>query len=285
VSGKAVAVIAGMAVGMMSGMAGSADAQTAPEAARAAARRQNQQRNAVDQMRYQIGTMERVLENAVEHGASVWRDRLQALAPVQALLVENARVRGYRLEGYGLFFDIDVPSLETTLFTAMQTLDQNGLGLQSALNQLRSYVQAQAANDPNLQQALKRIELQLPAAVTTTAEVSNPRSAAGSAAFASSDRPSVDASDPILTSPAEVFRAEVMQSILDALLDHSAPLGLGPDEWLAVGVRRNEMRPRIGLDTNAQTFIARVRGSDLTAFRAGQISREDAIKRVEVRVF
>ena len=285
-SGKAVAVIAGMAVGMTSAMGvGSAEAQNAQDTARAIARRQSQSANAVEQLRYQIGTMERVLENAVEHGASVWRDRLQALTPVQALLVENARVRGYRLEGYGLFFDIDVPSLDLTLFTAMQTLDQNGLGLQSALNQLRTYIQAQAANDPNLQQALKRIELQLPAAVTTTAEVSNARSATGSAAFAANDRPAVDANDPILTNPAEAFRAEVMQSIVDALLDHSAPFGLGPDEWLTVGVRRNEMRPRIRFDTNAQTFIARVRGSDLAAFRAGQISREDAIKRVDVRVF
>jgi hypothetical protein len=57
------------------------------------------------------------------------------------------------------------------------------------------------------------------------------------------------------------------------------------EHWQSVGVRRNEVRPRIGLDNNAQTFIARVRGSDLAAFRAGQISREDAIKRVEVRVF
>ena len=59
--------------------------------------------------------MERVLESAVEHGASVWRDRLQALLPAQTLLLDNARVRGYRLEGYGVFFDIEVPSLETTL--------------------------------------------------------------------------------------------------------------------------------------------------------------------------
>jgi hypothetical protein len=51
------------------------------------------------------------------------------------------------------------------------------------------------------------------------------------------------------------------------------------------GVRRNEVRPRIGLETNAQTFVARVRGSDLSAFRSGQLTRDDAIKRVEVRVF
>ena len=282
-----MAVIAGVALGMA---AGRADAQTVREnsqdTARQAVRRsQTQARDQVEQLRYQIGTMERVLENAVEHGASVSRDRLQAVAPVQALLVENARVRGYRLDGYGIFFDIDVPSLETTLYVALQTLDQNGLGLQSAMSQVRSFIQAQAANDANLMQALKRIELQLPVALTGAPDGPNARSAAGSAAFAANDSPAGGANDPILTNPAEVFRAEVMQSIIDALLDYSAPLGIAPDEWLTVGVRRNEVRPRIGLDNNAQTYIARVRGSDLTAFRTGQISREDATKRVEVRVF
>jgi hypothetical protein len=282
-----MAVIAGVALGIA---AGRADAQTVREnsqdTARQAVRRgQTQARDQVEQLRYQIGTMERVLENAVEHGASVSRDRLQAVAPVQALLVENARVRGYRLDGYGIFFDIDVPSLETTLYVALQTLDQNGLGLQSAMSQVRSFIQAQAANDANLMQALKRIELQLPVAITGGPDAPNARSAAGSAAFAANDSPAGGANDPILTNPAEVFRAEVMQSIIDALLDYSAPLGIAPDEWLTVGVRRNEVRPRIGLDNNAQTYIARVRGSDLTAFRTGQISREDATKRVEVRVF
>src|SRR4051812_22661470 len=66
---------------------------------RQAVRRPATERDPFEQ-RYQIGTMERVLENAVEHGASLWRDRLQALAPVQALLLDNPRARGYRLEGY-----------------------------------------------------------------------------------------------------------------------------------------------------------------------------------------
>ena len=77
----------------------------------------------------------------------------------------------------------------------------------------------------------------------------------------------------------------MLQAVVDAMLDHGGALGVTADEWLAVGVRRNEIRPRIGLETNAQTFIARVRGADLNAFRAGQLSREDAIKRVELKVF
>src|SRR6187402_1767075 len=65
----------------------------------------------VRESRYQIGQMERVLEGAVEHGATVIRDRLQGLMPADMLLTENARVRGFRLDGYGLFFDVEVPSL------------------------------------------------------------------------------------------------------------------------------------------------------------------------------
>jgi len=224
-----------------------------------------------------------VLENAVEHGASVWRDRLQALAPVQALLLDNARVRGYRLESYGMFFDIDVPSLDLTLFSAFRTLDQNGLGVQSALSQLKAFVQSQGASDVNVQQALKRLELQVVPAPPLP-DVPAARTSSGSAAVAT-DAGVIDPNDPILVNPEEAYRTEVMQAVVDALLDYSAPLGLGADEWLTVGVRRNEVRPRIGLESNAQTVVARVRGSDLSAFRSGQLTRDEAIKRVEVRVF
>ena len=281
-SGKALRVMAGVAMGLVAGPAAAQNAAESQERERPQIVRRQDQFRALDQLRYQISMMERVLEGAVEHGASVVRDRMQAIAPVQAMLLENARVRGYRLDGYGLFFDVDVPSMETTLFAALQTLDQNGLGLQSAVNTLKTYLQGQAANDAAVQQAFKRIELQLPA-LTPAPEVTTARPTAGTA-VASADRPSADATDPILNNPAEVFRAEVMQAVVDAMLDFSGPLGVASEEWLAVGVRRNEMRPRIGLETNAQTVIARVRGGDLTAFHAGQISRDDVSKRIEVRV-
>jgi len=288
VSGTAVAVIAGMAIGVATGPAAAQTPRDAQESSRPIVRRQQGPvRNPFDQLRYQIGTMERVLENAVEHGASVWRDRWQAVAPVQVLLLDNARVRGYRIEDYGMFFDIDVPSLETTLFSAFRTLDQNGLGVQSALSQLKAFVQSQAAGDVNIQQALKRVELEfVPAATTGTApDLPAARTSSGSAAVAPDAPATADPNDPILVNPEQAYRTEVMQAVVDALLDYSAPLGLSADEWLTVGVRRNEIRPRIGLDTNAQTVVARVRGGDLSAFRSGQLTRDEAIKRVEVRVF
>ena len=135
----------------------------APESRRAAsapsadtARGQQRLREA----RYQIGQMERLLEGAVEHGATVIRDRLQAVMPADMLLTENARARGFRLDGYGVFFDVEVPSLEGTLPWSFRTLDQNDLGLDAALRTLRAYVQS-AGTDSNVQQALKRVELQV----------------------------------------------------------------------------------------------------------------------------
>ena len=249
-----------------------------------AARRQLQQRNELEQLRYQIATMERVLENAVEHGASRWRERIQNVMPSQTLLLDAARARGYRLDGYGVFFDVEVPSLsfETTLFSAMRTLDRNGLALQAALQQMREHVKA--ANDAALEQALKRIELQVaPIVSVTTTAAAAVRASSGAAGTDVDQTP--DGPDAILSNPDEAYRMEVRQAVIDAMLDHSAALRIAGDEWLTIGARRNEVRPRLGLESTAQTFIIRVRGADLNAFRAGQLSREDTIKRVEVRVF
>ena len=48
---------------------------------------------------------------------------------------------------------------------------------------------------------------------------------------------------------------------MDAMLDHSSSLGIGPTEWLTIAARRNDERPRLApADTDAQTFIIRLRG-------------------------
>lgn len=292
-SGKVSVVIASLALGVAVAPAG---AQQAPEQSRAVARRQSQVARQQAEARYQIGVMERVLENAVEHGASLWRDRLQVVLPAQTLLLDNARVIGYRIEGYGIFFNVEVPSLETTMTWAVRTLDQNDLGLDSALKAVKAHIQA--SGDANLEQAWRRLELQVAplgtpngtlagTAAVSGLTLSGSLALSGSAAAASDAAPAPpEPADQILSNPEEVFRAEVVQSLKDSMLDHSAALGLGSDEWLTIGARRNEVRPRIGpLDNKAPTFVIRVRGADLTAFRAGQLSRDEAIKHVEVRVF
>jgi hypothetical protein len=228
------------------------------------------------QTHYQIGVMERVLEGAVEHGAANFRERLQAVfpdAPAQLLILDNPRVRGFRLDSYGVFFDVEVPSANGTLTWALRTLDQS-----------TPVVAAGSA----------------PVTASTNAPIlPNPRRAAGVAPRApdravaatgvspkagQSNAPAAE--DHILENPNEEYRGEVVQALADAMIDYSGPLAVGDDEWLTIAARGIQDRPRLGPpDNDVQTVVIRVRGSDLAAFRARQMSRDEVIKRIEKRVF
>jgi hypothetical protein len=263
-------------------IAAPAGAQSAASSARAEADAR--------QSRYQIGQMERLLEGAVEHGVTLIRDRFQQLTqtPADLLVTDNAHARGFRLDGYGVFFDVTAPSFETSaLVWSLRTLDQNDLGVDSALKTLQDRVKG----DPVSEQALKRLEIQVgPVAVARVANpaVAGARDAAGSVSATSVDPPAAGASpnDPILQDPNEAYRAEVIQALKDAMLDHSTALGIAPGEWLTIAVRGNDDRPRLApADSDARTRIIRLRGSDLAAYLARQITREEALQRIEVRVF
>jgi hypothetical protein len=239
--------------------------------------------------RYQIGQIERLLEGAVEHGAAVIRDRLLAIMPADMLLTENARVRGFRLDGYGVFFDVEVPSLAGTLPWSFRTLDQNDLGVDNALQTIRSYIQTSGTDDVTLRQALERIELQLTPAAGSV-NVAAPAPAAGRAVNSQSPpavvQPSPVSNDPILANPNEAYRAAIRTALVEAMLEHTRGLNIAPNEWLTVAARSSEDRPRLApADTEGQTNLLSIRGSDLAAFLAGQITLEDAVKRVDVRVF
>lgn len=240
------------------------------------------------QQRYEIGQMERVLEGAIEHGVAVTRDRVQAITQVQADLMvsDNAHARGFRLEGYGVFFDVIVPSFLTTLTWIQRTLDQNDLGLDSALRTLQTHIKT--SGDPNLEQALKRVELQVNPGALGRAEppsISGARTVTGSAASTNADTGAA-ADDPVLADPNEAYRTEVIQALKDAMLSHSSALGIGPSEWLTIAAKGNDDRPRLApADSDARTRIIRLKGSDLADFLAGKITREEALQRIEVRVF
>jgi hypothetical protein len=263
---------------VVAGIAATGSASAQPAAARAAA-----------EQRYQIGQMERVLEGAVEHGLTITRDRVQALAQVPAdlLVSENAHARGFRLEGYGVFFDVMVPSFETTMTWSLRTLDQNDLGLDSALRTLQTHVKGEG--NPDLEQALKRLELQVNPAVLARATMAIPdgtRNATGSAASVDDHPAPAGPPDPILSDPNEAYRTEVLQALKDAMLAHSSALGIGPNEWLTIAARGNDDRPRLApADSGSSTRVIRLRGSDLGDFLAGRITRDEVLKRIETRVF
>jgi hypothetical protein len=213
---------------------------------------------------------------------------VQALAqmPADLLVSDNAHARGFRLEGYGVFFDVVVPQFETTLTWSLRTLDQNDLGLDSALRTLQAHVKGEG--DPDLEQALKRLELQMGPAVLARSSVPvapGTRNVTGSASSVADGQRSA-ADDPILKDPNEAYRTEVVQALKDAMLAHSSSLGIAPNEWLTIAAKGNDDRPRLApADSGSSTRIIRLRGSDLGEFLAGRITRDEALKRIETMVF
>ena len=284
--GYAVVLIAGIAAGPAP--ASAQVPRESPEARQQRLQEAQQARRAAEQ-RFQIGQMERLLEGAVEHGVTIIRDHLQALAQMQPdmLVSDNARARGFRLEGYGVFFDVIVPSFETSWTVALRTLDQTDLGLESAIRRLQSHIQT--SGDPDLAQALKRLELQVNPSIVARSSApaaTDARKVTASAASVTADTPPAAADDPILADPNEAYRTEVTQALKDAMLSHSSSLGIAPAEWLTIAAKGNEDRPRLApADSDARTRILRLRGSDLAEFLAGRITREEALQRIEVRVF
>ena len=72
----------------------------------------------------QIRVIEQVLEQAV--GASVQRveRQLPALAPGLLFFTGAIQTRGFALEGYGLFFDVEYPPLRRSILWSMRALNQ-----------------------------------------------------------------------------------------------------------------------------------------------------------------
>jgi hypothetical protein len=110
----------------------------------------------------------------------------------------------------------------------------------------------------------------------TAVQASNPPSAGGVSA---------PANDPVFNNPDEAYRTEIREALIDAMLEHSRSLAIGPGERLTVAARRSDNRPRLGIDTDAGTVVLSVKGSDLTAFLSGEITPQEARGRIEVRVF
>jgi hypothetical protein len=255
--------------------------------------------------RYNIFTMEAVLERAVEHGADQLRRQVRRVMPDMLLLSGAAEARGFRLEGYGVFFDVEVPALRESVAWQLRTMiDENGTALTTALQQLKAFVQAQSIQDArakqSLEQALKRIELVVgpvqpsppPPAPSSPPGPTTPGAVTALTVDPPSARPqSAPAPPPVdttlLEDPNQSYEREVKDALIDAMLDYSGPLGIGPEEWLTIAARDNEHRDRFspGDPFDTITIVLRIKGSDLAAFRADRITKDEARKRVEVREF
>ena len=247
--------------------------------------------------RQKISMMESVLESAVANGADSLMRAVRAVMPPDALVLTGApSARGFRLEGYGLFFDVEVPAFRRTMaWSLRQLVDENGLGAAAAVNQLKAYIAT--VQDPrqrvNLDRALRRLELQVgpvgPAPVPQDASARTVASTSTvSAQSVATPAPAPVPVDPqVVEDPNGAYTREVSAAIIDAMIENSGPLPVGDNEWLTVAARDNVRPDRLvpGDTSNISSIVFRIKGSDLAAFRAGRMSLEDTRTRVEVKQF
>jgi hypothetical protein len=234
--------------------------------------------------RQRIAMMEGTLESAVKIGADNLLRQVKAVAPDPPMLTGFPEVHGFRLDGYGIFFDVGVPMLRLPLTWPLRyMINSDNRDLEILTAELKQLVaQMDVRYQPQLAQVVRRLETRVQAQ-SPIAAVRGPGTVTANQVEVAP--PNVDSK--ILENPAEGYTREVKAALIDAMIEHSGPLGMGPDEWLTVAARDNVPRDPLipGDATDFSTIIFRVKGSDLAAFRAGRMTLDEARQKVEVREY
>lgn len=250
----------------------------------------------------EVKFLEDVLASAVRAGAQDLATRIRQADPNSLVQVSAPHARGIALDGYGVLFDVDVPLMNLSIITTLQ---------QSVVNDLRRQIsgiqQALARSTNPDDQTQLQVQLRLlTAELQAMAPMPDPRAlldttldarvANGVAPIANQPRPgTVSATSTTDTVPAlptppietrdtnELYSDAVKQALIDTMLNHSAALHLADDEWLTVAARDNSGPSLPGALDGKSGVILRLKGSDLTAFQRNQLTREEVMKRLEVR--
>ena len=232
---------------------------------------------AAQRRRAPIQVMEGVLTRAVRSGAEDLAGRMKSRNPNLMLFTGQARARGFILEGYGVFFDVEIPALRESVVWSMRTLERD-LTIANAIESLRRALAAMQEGPARMQaeQALKQVQQLGPA--TQTPRLPGMQGMPPQGVVTSADVGALD-------DPHTAYTDAVKSALIDAMLDYSGPMELGADEWLTVAARDSEgpMSPDEIYD--ASTILIRVKGSDLAALYADRTKKEEIRKRVQVREF
>lgn len=87
---------------------------------------------------------------------------------------------------------------------------------------------------------------------------------------------------PVVRDPRGEYRLAIREALVDAMLDFGQ-VPLKASEWLTIGARRPDpLGPATPGDESVALIIS-IKGEDLTALRAGKITRAEAKSRIKIR--
>ena len=214
------------------------------------------------QLRYQLRVVERVFEEAVEHSARNFASSMEEATPGAARFMGNTGAHGFRLNGYGLFFDVQIPVLRRSLSWVFRHLNRGPSELGPALQSLRQHMRSFDNVDvrDSLEEALRSIE----------SLVGHPPPPP--------PPPDVD--------PREVYAMEIRDALANAMLDYTDSLPLAANEWLTVATTSSGNRADSPTDLpRGLGLMLRVPGRVLIALRQGEMARSEALNRIEYSEF
>jgi hypothetical protein len=229
--------------------------------------------------RNQIRLMEGVLVQAVRLGAEEVSTEMERFEPAGVTVLSGVpRARGFVLDGYGVFFDVEIPDMNQSVIWSMMNV-QRDRQVGNALDSLRSAIQS-IPDGPNRQQAQGALEQ----VTKTVGPAMPPRGPQGQPAPGPGQ---IAAATATMPDPNVLYSEAVKSALVDAMLDHSLQMNLGPEEWLTLAARASEgPMPPAGL-SDLITIVLRVKGSDLAIYHADPTKRDEIRQRVKVeaRVF
>jgi len=216
------------------------------------------------QLRYQLRVVERAFEETVEHSARNFAASMEELTPGAARFMGNTGAHGFRLDGYGLFFDVQIPVLRRSLSWVFRHLNRGHSELGPALQSLRQHMRSFDNGDvrDSLEEALRSIE----------SLVGRP--------------PPPPPPPPPDFDPGEMYAMEIRDALANAMLDYTDSLPLAANEWLTVATTSSGNRADSPTDLpRGLGLMLRVRGNVLIALRQGEITRSEALDLIEYSEF
>lgn len=254
--------------------------------------------------RRDISRMERVLTQALQEGAQNLAQQLKVREPNSAFVTGTGRARGFILDGYGIFFDVDVPGMRQSVIWSAQMLE-----LEQQRQSAEQFLANTSPNHPlrkvaeaNLRQIARMMgtppdAVQIP--ITGNAQMAErgrvealtvADAVAATAAAAPSGVASRPPAVPVqqlqqLRDPNELYTEAVKQALIDAMLDFSGFLKIAEHEWLTVAASDSDGPQIPGQIDDASRIVIRIKGADLAAFQAGKLTRANVLKKVDVKEF
>ncbi len=258
-------------------------------------------------LRHHIYVMEGALARAVDFGAKQLNREILQVMPGVFMLEGEARARGVHLDGYGVFFDVRVPTMRQSMVWSLRLMleQQDAATSQAAINELKKSMLGvtDAATRARMESALRQLERanaanvpqravdpnMAPGIVTPASEAIPVGANAANGMTSVRPVPPPAVRDSLWAKdPDRAYTEAVTRALVDAMIDYSTPMQIGAEQWLTVAARDDEGRDSLAPPDpmlEVVTWIYRIKGSDLQEYRQGRIDRDEVRRRVQLSQF